>query len=62
MLSYQVNKLVNNALYKNNLTLPVLTSVDIIKESTSENEHYILKVLNKKVTNQLPFVIKKFTK
>ena len=42
-----VDELVNNALYKNDLILPVLISTNIIKESTSGNKVYTILVLFK---------------
>jgi len=65
ILSCQVDKLVNNALHKDNSTLPVSISADTINKSTSENKVYIIsipQVLNRKVMNQLSTVFKKSTK
>ena len=42
---YQVNKLVNNTLHKNNLILPVPISGDSIKELTSKNKVHTISVL-----------------
>ena len=61
----QVDKLVNNALHKDNSTLPVSISADTINKSTSENKVYIIsipQVLNREVMNQLSTVFKKSTK
>ena len=60
-----MDELVDNALYKGNLTLPVPISTNTINKSTFETKVYTIpvpQVLNREVTNQPPTVSKESTK